>query len=121
MFCAAGPHDRDEVNYDPRPREPTRPIYPQYPSNQQNNRPHQYKVAIGDEATLSCQIGNHDKRTSWRRVDGQPLPRNSHMSGGDLVIDYAQEDAGGVYECVVHEPHGDYPILTADLVVIGEK
>lgn len=35
-------------------------------------------------------------------------------------MDYTQRDAAGIYECIVQESHGDYPIVTAELVVVGE-
>lgn len=108
-----GPHDKDEV-IDARPQQPVRPdyrpdyqrpdyqrpdhqrpayrpdnrpTYPYRPDNQPqpDNRPQQYKVAVGDGTKISCSIENQNKRTSWRRLDGQPLPSNSHLSGGDLV------------------------------------
>lgn len=114
QFSFTGSADKDEVNPWPYP-------YPQ-PQPQPTpppNRADQYKVAIGDRTKISCEIENHNKRTSWRRQDGRPLPRNSYLSGGDLIIEYTQEDAAGIYECVVHEPHGDYPIVTTELVIIG--
>lgn len=117
-----GPYDKDDVDpYPPRPYPP-RPYPPQtYPPRQQHphGHPQQYKVAIGAGTRINCEFENHDKSTSWRRQDGQPLPRSSHLSGGDLVIEYTQEDAAGIYECIVHEPDGDYPIVTTELVVIG--
>lgn len=98
-----GPYDKDEI-YDPRPTD--RP-YPPRPDNRPNNRPdytrpdnrpdntrpfdprdnipQKYKTAVGDGTKLSCEIENYNKRTSWRRQDGQPLPSNARLSGGDLV------------------------------------
>lgn len=106
-----GPHDKDEV-IDTRPQQPERPDYnrpdyqhpygedifpsqrpedqpgyrPNYrPNGRFDNNPQQYKVAVGDGTKISCEIENNNKRTSWRRQDGQPLPSSSHLSGGDLV------------------------------------
>lgn len=90
------------------------------PDNQQH-RPEQYKTAIGDRSVLSCQIENHRGRTSWRRQDGYPLPSNARLIGGDLIIEYTQHDAAGVYECLVHEAQGEIPIVTAELVVVGKR
>lgn len=70
---------------------------------------------------MSCQIENTASRTSWRRLDGRPLPRNSYSSGGDLNFYSIQLDAAGTYECVVHEQYGDYPLVTAELLVNGKK
>lgn len=99
-----------------------KPYYPPppYTAHPNNNRPQQYKVAVGDETRLSCQIENQNKRTSWRRLDGRPLPNYSYLSGGDLLFSSIQEDAAGIYECIVHEPHGDYPLVTTELLVFGE-
>lgn len=36
------------------------------------------------------------------------------------IIDYAQRDAAGVYECIVEEAYGAYPLVTAELIVVGE-
>lgn len=30
-----------------------------------------------------------------------------------------QRDAAGIYECIVHEEYADYPLVTAELIVIG--
>lgn len=70
---------------------------------------------------LSCQIENHNRRTSWRRQDGYPLPSNARLVGGDLIIEYTQNDAAGVYECIVREQQGEIPIVTAELVVVGKE
>lgn len=69
---------------------------------------------------MSCHIENTASRTSWRRLDGRPLPRNVYSSGGDLQFYSIQHDAAGVYECVVHEQYGDYPLVTSELVVHGK-
>lgn len=95
-----GPYDKDEIN-DPRTTERPYPPNP-YPPRPDNNRPdysrpdnnrpdsrdnipQKYKTAVGDGTKLSCEIENYNKRTSWRRQDGQPLPSNARLSGGDLV------------------------------------
>lgn len=93
FFCIykhqTGPYDKDEI-YDPRPTERPYPPYP-YPPRPDNrpdsrdNIPQKYKTAVGDSTKLSCLIENHNKRTSWRRLDGHPLPSNARLSGGDLV------------------------------------
>ncbi|XP_055301549.1 protein sax-3-like isoform X2 [Sitodiplosis mosellana] len=83
-----------------------------------DNYPQQYKVAVGDSTKLTCAIENYDKLTSWRRQDGQPLPSSAHLSNGDFMIDYTQRDAAGLYECIVHESHGEYPIVAVELVVV---
>lgn len=117
FFYQIGSADKDT------PYEPQEPRWPYQPTDQTPpppNRPEQYKVAIGDRTKISCQIENQNKRTSWRRQDGGELPRNSHLSGGDLIIEYTQEDAAGVYECVVHEANEDYPIVTTELVIVGK-
>lgn len=106
-----------DTPYDPRPTNRPRP---QPRPEPRPNRPEQYQAAVGDRTQISCQIQNHDKRTSWRRQDGRPLPRNAFLSGGDIIIDPVEEDAAGVYECVVYEAEGEYPIVTADLVVVGK-
>lgn len=88
VFChVLGPYDKDEI-YDPRPQTPVRPYYP--PPRNGDYRPdqggvQQYKAAVGDGTKLSCEIENYNKRTSWRRQDGRPLPSNARLSGGDLV------------------------------------
>ncbi|XP_055304959.1 basement membrane-specific heparan sulfate proteoglycan core protein isoform X6 [Sitodiplosis mosellana] len=115
-----GSHDKDEIN-EQRPQPPYRPDYrqnTQRPDYRPENRPQQYKVAVGDSTKISCQIENYNRRTSWRRQDGQPLPRGSHLSGGDLIMNYTQKDAAGIYECIVHEVHGDYPLVTTELIVV---
>ncbi|XP_031635070.1 basement membrane-specific heparan sulfate proteoglycan core protein isoform X6 [Contarinia nasturtii] len=135
-----GPHDKDEV-IDSRPIQPDRPTHSPYypnspnypqpnyppsghrpdfsiPDRRPDNQPQQYKVAVGDQTKISCEIENINKRTSWRRQGGLPLPSSSHSSGGDLIIEYTQQDAAGIYECVVHEPHATYPIVTTELIVV---
>lgn len=139
-----------QPNY-PQPNYPTHPDYGTgYPHDRRpDNQPQQYKVAIGDQTKISCEIENSNKRTSWRRQGGLPLPSSSRLSGGDLVcmqfssvsiqyihlknrtmkiwtccfflqiIEYTQQDAAGIYECVVHEPHAIYPIVTTELIVVG--
>lgn len=121
-----GPHDVDEI-LDQRPNyRPSGPIKV-YPSNQNNYPSHpnngfeQLKAPLGEGAKLSCQILNHNEPTTWRRQDGQPLPSNSYVSGGDLILDDIQEDAAGLYECIVHAEHGDYPLATTELVVVGKN
>lgn len=104
-----GISDRDEINEN----WTTQPIDPY------RQRPEQYKVAIGDRSLLSCRIENLNRRTSWRRQDGRPLPSSARLQGGDLIIEYTREDAAGVYECLVHESQSDIPIVTAELVVVG--
>lgn len=85
MIIRIGPYDKDEI-YDPRPQPRPEPDYrPNTRPDQSGNIPQRYKAAVGDGTKLSCEIGNYDKRTSWRRQDGQPLPSNSRLLGGDLV------------------------------------
>lgn len=99
VLANIGPYDKDEI-YDPRPTErpypypprpDNRPDYPRpdyRPDNrpdQRDNIPQKYKTAVGDGTKLSCEIENYNARTSWRRQDGQPLPSNARLSGGDLV------------------------------------
>lgn len=112
----SGPYDKDEVI-------DTRPDYqpPPYTLHPNNNRVQKYHASVGDDTTMSCQIENTASRTSWRRLDGRPLPRNSYSSGGDLNFYSIQLDAAGTYECVVHEQYGDYPLVTAELLVNGKK
>lgn len=69
---------------------------------------------------MSCQLDNTALQTSWRRLDGRPLPPNSHASGGELLFYSIQHDAAGVYECIVHEPYGDHPVATTELLVTGK-
>lgn len=64
---------------------------------------------------------SHNEQTTWRRQDGRPLPSNSYVSGGDLVLEDIQEDAAGLYECIVQAQHGDYPVATTELVVVGKN
>lgn len=107
-----GDSDRDEVNENW--------TYPTHEANYPyRQHPEQYKVATGDRSLLSCQIENLNRRTSWRRQDGLPLPSSARLHGGDLIIEYTQKDAAGVYECLVHEAQGEIPIVTAELVVVG--
>lgn len=35
-------------------------------------------------------------------------------------MNYTQKDAAGIYECIVHEAHGDYPLVTTELIVVGK-
>lgn len=35
-------------------------------------------------------------------------------------MNYTEKDAAGVYECIVHEAHGEYPIVTTELIVVGK-
>lgn len=35
------------------------------------------------------------------------------------IIDYTQRDAAGLYECFVEETYGTYPLVTAELIVVG--
>lgn len=114
-----GSADKD-TPYDPRDPRPDWPYQPIDQSTSPPSRPEQYRAAVGDRTKMSCEIENRNARTSWRRQDGGPLPRNAFLSGGDLIIEYVQEDAAGVYECVVHEPTGDYPIITTELVIVGK-
>lgn len=36
------------------------------------------------------------------------------------IFEYIQRDAAGIYECLVHEQDREYPLVTAELVVVGE-
>lgn len=58
------------------------------------------------------------KPTNWRRQDGRALPRSSILSGGDLVIEHADYDAQGFYECYVNEIDGPAAIAVAEIVVV---
>lgn len=68
---------------------------------------------------MHCNIENQNKPTSWRRVDGRPLPRGSHLYGGILVIDVTTHDAAGTYECTVREQGSEIPVVRTEIVVIG--
>lgn len=114
-----GSADKD-TPYDPRDPRPDWPYQPIDQSTSPPSRPEQYRAAVGDRTKMSCEIENRNARTSWRRQDGGPLPRNAYLAGGDLIIEYVQDDAAGVYECVVHEPNGEYPIITTELVIVGK-
>lgn len=76
-------------------------------------------MAIGDKTEMHCNIENQNKPTSWRRVDGRPLPRGSHLYGGILVIDVTTHDAAGFYECTVREHDDEIPVVRTEIVVIG--
>lgn len=70
---------------------------------------------------MSCNIENSQhKETSWRRVDGQPLPYNSKLIGGRLIIEVSEHDAAGVYECTVLDNNQLIPIARTELTIIGE-
>lgn len=60
------------------------------------------------------------KRTAWRRVDGQPLPRGSRLIEGGFEIDSTPHEAAGFYECVVLDNNVEIPILQAEVIVVGE-
>lgn len=68
---------------------------------------------------MHCNIENQNKPTSWRRVDGRPLPRGSHLHGGVLIIDVTAHDAAGFYECTVREHNDEIPVVRTEIVVIG--
>lgn len=112
-----GGHDRD-TPYDPyfKPRPQPATQYPPTDIGPKILEP--YKVAVGDKTEISCNIENWLQETSWRRVDGQPLPRGSHLSGGVLVIDTTTHDAAGYYECTVNENNFEHPIAKTQIIVI---
>lgn len=116
-----GPHDVDEIldqrpNYQNQNFRPTGPVYPTHSTNDVG----QHKAALGEGATLSCQI-NHNEPITWRRQDGRPLPSNSYVSGGNLILRDIQEDAAGLYECILQAEHGDYPLASTELIVVGKN
>lgn len=73
-----------------------------------------------DRTEMHCNIENLNKPTSWRRVDGQPLPQGSQLYGGVLVIDVTAHDAAGYYECTVRENDVEIPVVRTEIVVIGK-
>ncbi|XP_037037177.1 basement membrane-specific heparan sulfate proteoglycan core protein isoform X11 [Bradysia coprophila] len=122
------PDDRRPYPDDRRPYPDDRRPYPDdrrpYPDDRRPYQPEEpgriepYKVAIGDKTEMHCNIENQNKPTSWRRVDGRPLPRGSHLNGGVLIIDVTAHDAAGFYECTVREQHDEIPVVRTEIVVI---
>lgn len=76
------------------------------------------KFILGERAELVCNIENVNGETSWRRVDGGPLPENSHLNGGTLYIDETGEDAAGQYECTINQDGEVIPIARTELIII---
>lgn len=111
------------LGYEPNERPNYPPHRPDYPPEdpQQPGQIEPYKVAIGDKTEMHCNIENQNKPTSWRRVDGRPLPRGSHLYGGILVIDVTTHDAAGYYECTVREQDSEIPVVRTEIVVIGKS
>ncbi|KAJ6634940.1 Basement membrane-specific heparan sulfate proteoglycan core protein, partial [Pseudolycoriella hygida] len=106
---------RGDTGYEP---SYPRPSYPPREPIEEPERIEPYKVGVGDKTEMHCNIENHDKPTSWRRVDGRPLPRGSHLYGGILVIDVTTHDAAGYYECTVREQDSEIPVVRTEIVVI---
>lgn len=118
-MISTGIYDKD-IPYEPTQRPYLQP-YPPRPRPRPEPQPSQdrYIAHKGDNTSINCQIQNYDgKLTSWRRLDGRPLPRSSYLSGGNLIIEYTENDAAGVYECFVREAYGDVPLVTAELEVV---
>lgn len=76
-----------------------------------------YKVALGDKTEMHCNV--EGMTTSWRRVDGRPFPRGTHLYPGIFVIDVTTHEAAGYYECTVREYDDEIPVVRTEIVVIG--
>ncbi|XP_059622285.1 basement membrane-specific heparan sulfate proteoglycan core protein isoform X2 [Phlebotomus argentipes] len=107
-----GPHDRD---YPGRPG--TTYGSPSY-GDTGDFPQHTYTVNVGQRAQLSCEVENPYQRTTWRRTDGHPLPRNANLSDGTLIIERTGHDAAGRYECVMSDHDESYRIALAQVVVV---
>lgn len=78
-----------------------------------------YTVPFGGKTEIRCIYENQRKPTSWRRMDGRPLPRGSHLNGGILTIDVTTHDAAGYYECTVRERGNEIAVAKTEIIVIG--
>lgn len=119
-----GSADDDEDSWN-RPSGGGRPPYVPPTHNPNPNyhpRPSEtpYKVPLGERAVLDCSVtdGNIGQTSDWRRVDQRPLPSNAHNSGGRLIIENANYDAAGKYECYVIHGANHIPVGIADLIVV---
>lgn len=79
-------------------------------------------MPLGERAVLDCTVsaGNIGQRADWRRVDQRPLPSTAINSDGRLIIENANYDAAGQYECFVISGSDHIPVGIADLIVVGE-
>lgn len=113
-----GPHDDDEDFNRPRPPY----VPPTYDPHQARPSPSNtpYKVPLGERAVLDCTVtdGNIGQTADWRRVDQRPLPSNAHNSEGRLIIENANYDAAGQYECFVIHGSTHIPVGIANLIVV---
>lgn len=77
---------------------------------------------MGERAVLDCTVTseNNGHSTDWRRVDSRPLPSTAINSDGRLIIENANYDAAGQYECYVIHGAQHIPVGIADLIVVGE-
>lgn len=116
-----GPYDDDDQNsVSNNPHQPHRPHQPYEPHIPTHHPNEPYKVDLGGRATINCHIEREHKPTNWRRKDGGALPRSSILSGGSLIIEQADYDAQGFYECYVIEVDGPVPIADAEIIVVGK-
>lgn len=127
MFYISAGHsaDDDEVNHRPRPPfvpHPTRPHPHPNPNTNHHTAVTPYKVPLNERAVLQCSVtaGNVGQIVDWRRVDRRPLPPNTFNNNGQLIIENANYDAAGQYECFVIAGDQHVPVGIADLVIVGE-
>lgn len=79
-----------------------------------------FTVRLGERAEFNCNAEGNTMRTEWRRADGQRLPQNARIYGGQLIIEDVGYDAAGSYECLAYDQNRrPITLLLAQLVVIS--
>lgn len=113
-----GVHDNDDFDNDinnrqniPYPHPDPEEHIPARPNDRTPARPSTFNVHLNERAEFNCQGEGNIMRTEWKRADGRPLPRNSYVRGGQLVIENVQHDSEGYYECIAYDQQTRRPIV----------
>lgn len=90
-----------------------------FPNHPLRNSP--FRVHLGERVVLRCKSDDpYSRQTEWRRPDGRALPSNARLDGDDLIIDRAQTETAGNYECVTFDENNrPIVVVVADIIVIA--
>ncbi|XP_054087653.1 basement membrane-specific heparan sulfate proteoglycan core protein isoform X5 [Zeugodacus cucurbitae] len=77
-----------------------------------------YRANKGEDVNLTCDLGP-EWMTSWQREDGRPLPPNSYLNQGSLMIQKVEEQNSGKYICNALDNRGTIvAYLIAELILV---